>query len=89
MTGKIDEDKYKQKLFINYNALRRKTEERQVVDSYVTIGEELFRNMVSENNVNLVDIISHLYKLREIGKNALKSIDANYQHKGIVSHTLF
>jgi hypothetical protein len=84
MIGRLDEDKFKSKVYIRGQRTQRKREEQQIVDSYVTIGEEMFRTI---NGQNAEEICMQLKALTKITYDAIKNIDMKYQHKGVVGPT--
>lgn len=81
LCGKLNEDKYKAKLYVRYERNQRKLEERQILDSYVTIGEELFRSLT---RINVNEILQQLNTLRDVTYDAVVSMDKRYQHQAFL-----
>jgi len=81
LTGKYDEKKFKQKLFVYHESSLRKKEEHEIMTSYVTIGEELFRSL-SSKNIN--DIYLQLSNLSKITKATISALNEKYKYAGLV-----
>jgi hypothetical protein len=81
LTGKYDEKKFKQKLFVYHESSLRKKEEHEIMTSYVTIGEELFRSL-SSKNIN--DIYLQLSNLSKITKATITALNEKYKYAGLV-----
>lgn len=85
LMGTLDEKKFKQKLFVADQRNMRYTEEQQIMESYVSICEELFREQVRLEGKNTVDTLTQLVRVLDITCDAITKLDKKYQHKGIVS----
>jgi hypothetical protein len=81
LMGKLDEKKFKQRTFVAHQKSLRIVEERQIMDSYVTIGEELFRSLTTANVSNT---LMQFHTLRNVTYDAIVSLDKKFQHKGMV-----
>jgi hypothetical protein len=81
LTGKYDEKKFKQKLFVYHESALRKKEEHEIMNSYVTIGEELFRSMTSKN---VDDIHKQLTTLSDITKSTIANLQEKYKYAGFI-----
>ena len=81
LTGKLDEKKFKQRLYVHRKVSQRKLEEQQIVDNMVNTGEAIFREFSVDN---VVDSILQLKNLMILYSEALQQIDKKYQHKGMV-----
>ena len=81
MIGKIDDKKYKNKLYVYHQKEKRKREEQQIITTYVNTAEELFRMLTAQN---IEEIMTQLAELQEITIKAIDYIDTQYQHKGLV-----
>jgi hypothetical protein len=81
LTGEIDEKKFKQHIYVQYQTQLRKREERDIMNSYIVIGEELFRSMKSDN---VVSVLLQLKTLQSVTLDEITMIDKKYVHKGIV-----
>jgi len=79
LIGEVDEKTFKQKLYVSHQHSLRKREERQIIDSYVTIGEELFRTLTFENHGQ---ILVQMNTLRDVTYKAIHYLDSKYQHAG-------
>ena len=81
LTGKYDEKKFKQKLFVYHESDLRKKEEHEIMSSYVTIGEELFRSLSSKN---VEDIHKQLTTLSDITKTTIANLQEKYRYAGFI-----
>jgi hypothetical protein len=81
LIGEYDEKIFKQKLYVTHQHTLRKREERQIVDSFVTIGEELFRTLKIDNYPT---ILAQLETLRRVTYDAIQLLNQKYQHAGHV-----
>jgi hypothetical protein len=86
LMGKLDETKFKQRLFVSHQKELRFAEERQVIDVFVTTGEELFRSMTA---TNVPEIIAQFKTLYRLTYDAVSIMDKKYQHKGLLQTQLF
>ena len=82
LTGKYDEKTFKQKVYVNAESFLRKRDERQIIDSYVTIGEEMFRSIVSGDSGE--GILLQLEKLTEMTREAIDNLSNHYEFAGLV-----
>lgn len=79
LIGEVDEKTFKQKLYVSHQHSLRKREERQIIDSYVTIGEELFRMLTFDNHAQM---LTQMNTLRDVTYKAIHELDSKYQHAG-------
>lgn len=79
LIGEVDEKTFKQKLYVSHQHSLRKREERQIIDSYVTIGEELFRMLTLDNHAQM---LAQMNTLRDVTYKAIHELDNKYQHAG-------
>ena len=79
LIGEVDEKTFKQKLYVSHQHSLRKREERQIIDSYVTIGEELFRMLTFDNHAQM---LMQMNTLRDVTYKAIHELDNKYQHAG-------
>lgn len=79
LIGEVDEKTFKQKLYVSHQHSLRKREERQIIDSYVTIGEELFRTLTFDNHAQM---LGQMNTLRDVTYKAIHDLDSKYQHAG-------
>lgn len=79
LIGEVDEKTFKQKLYVSHQHSLRKREERQIIDSYVTIGEELFRMLTFDNYAQM---LAQMNTLRDVTYKAIHELDNKYQHAG-------
>jgi hypothetical protein len=84
MVGTLDEKKFKQRLYVHRQSSLRRLEEQQIIDTYVNMGEEIFRTLTKEN---LMDAFTQLRTLQDITFAAIVDVDKKYQHKGLVKPT--
>ena len=82
LMGQLEEKKFKQHIYVYHQTTLRKQEEHQILDSYVTIGEELFRSLTIENAKEILD---QLRRLQVVTYDAFVHIDKKYIHKGGVN----
>ena len=81
LTGKLDEKKFKQRLFVHHQSSLRQVEEQQVMTMFVNAGEDVFRVMSVENTQESLIQFQNLWKLTI---DALTDINKKYQHKSRV-----
>lgn len=81
LTGKLDEKKFKQRLYVHRKSSQRKIEEQQIVDNMVNTGEAIFREFRVDN---VVESILQFKNLMLLYSEALQQIEKKYQHKGMV-----
>jgi len=79
LTNEYDEKIFKQKIFVLNQRNLRKREERQIMDSFVAIGEELFRMLTTENYQT---ILTQLLTMKNVTYKAISDLDLKYQHAG-------
>ena len=82
LIGKLDEKKFKQHIYVHHQSSLRKHEEQQIMDSYVTIGEELFRSMTPDT---VEHILVQLRTLQQVTHDAFVHVSEKYTHKGLVN----
>ena len=87
LTGKYDEKTFKQKVYVKSESFLRKRDERQIVDSFVTIGEEMFRSIASGEEG--YGILLQLEKLTEMTRDAIADLDNNYEFAGLIKPNWF
>ena len=81
LTGEYDEKTFKQKLYVHQQHMLRRREEHQMLDSYITIGEELFRMLTTSN---YGEILQQLVTLKNVTEHAFRELDNKYTHAGSV-----
>ena len=81
LIDELTETKFKAKLFVRHQRAQRKREEREIIESYVGIGEEMFRTLTRDNSL---EILQQLMAITQVSYDAVKRIDEKYQHKGII-----
>jgi len=81
LTGEYDEKKFKQKVYIRHQTFERRQEERQIMESYVSIGEEMFRGMTTRN---IPQTIVQLTTLTDLTHAAIVSLDKKHKYAGLV-----
>ena len=81
LIGLFSEDKFKSKIYIRSQRVKRKEQEHQIIQTYLMIGEELFRNMKSDN---VLEIKEQLKELKRITNEAIRHIDQSFQHKAVL-----
>jgi hypothetical protein len=84
----ITEKQCKQTLFVREQRKNRGIEERQMVEAYVTIGEEAFRKLIA-HKMTLDEFITEMHEVTEYTKRELDILDQRYQHKGYISSKNF
>jgi hypothetical protein len=81
----LPEDQFKKKLYVRSEKQKRRTEEQQMLTSYVTIGEELFRELHEMKQVpDMMEQFNRLSGLRKLTDEALTSLDKKYRYAGLV-----
>lgn len=81
LIGLFSEDKFKSKIYIRSQRVKRKEQEHQIIQTYLMIGEELFRNMKPDN---ILDIKEQLKELKRITNEAIRHIEQSFQHKAVL-----
>ena len=81
LSGKIDETKFMQKIYVKRQNDLRHMEERQVLDSYLTIVEELFRSMTQDN---VLEILAQLRTVCLHTKEAVEHMNRKFPFKGLL-----
>jgi len=89
LMGDMEEKKFKQKLYVHHQSGLRRQEEHRILDSYVTISEELFRELASFKgdilHTQASELLQQLVLLRDLTHKAVNSLDKKFTHKGILS----
>ena len=80
LMGQYDEEKFKQKVYVINQTNLRKREEQQIMETFVSIGEELYRTLRFDNTI---DIIKQIYSLIIITSNSIIDLDNKYEHVGL------
>jgi hypothetical protein len=80
LMGKIDEEKFKQKIYVKHNSLNRKREEQQIIETFISVGEELF---ISLNHQNILNTLTQIRNLIEITCSHILKLDEKYEHVGL------
>ena len=85
LTGKYTEKQYKQKLFVLDQSQYRKREEQQIMETFVTIGEEYFRNLVSHytHRKQLEEMVREINTLIQVTKHSMQLLNEKYTHVGL------
>jgi len=86
LTGDIEERKFKQRLYIRWQRGMRIRDERQIISTYLSVGEELFKTLTNKNQEH---ILEQLHKVKSITKQAIEQLDKVFQHKGILNAFYF
>ena len=81
LTGEMDEKKFKQKVYVANLADERKKEERQIIETFVSVGEELFRQLEFHN---AVDTLGQLETVTDITHAAIIALDLKHKYVGCV-----
>ena len=84
LMGKLDEKKFKQRLFVTDQRNMRYTEEQQILESYLSICEELFRGHVNDGGKNTIITLEQLHRVTIITYDAVATLEKKYQHKGVL-----
>jgi len=88
LVGRLDETKYKSNLYVRHQRNVRKQEERQIMDAFVTIGEELFRDFIKTPLRDMREacesLILQLRTLFDVTYRAVVDMDKRYTHKSMV-----
>jgi hypothetical protein len=82
LSGKYDEKTFKQKVYVASESRLRKREERQIIDSFVSTGEEMFRGIVRGEDP--YSICYQLEQLTAITHEAIIRLSKNYEFAGFV-----
>lgn len=79
LVGDTDERKFKQKLYVRWQRSLRIREERQIISTFLVVGETLMKQLTGEN---IMQTLQQIEQLKEINLNAISQLDKKYQHKG-------
>ena len=81
LIGRIEKKKFMQRLYVHKVTTFRQLEEQQIMNTYVTTGEEMFRMMLQSS---VLETLDQFRKLTMLTIQALAEIDKKYQHKGMI-----
>ena len=84
----ITEDNLKSLLYVREQKRQRGLEERQIIDAYVSIGEEAFRKLV-RNYSTFYEFLHETDEIKMYTYRGLMSLEQRYQHKGFISPNAF
>ena len=84
----ITEDHLKSLLYVREQKRQRGLEERQILDAYVSIGEESFRKLV-QNYSSFYEFLHETDEIKTYTYRGLMSLEQRYQHKGFISPNAF
>ena len=79
----ITEEQFKATLYVREQKRNRGLEERQILDAYLTIGEEAFRKLIV-NALDIYEFINELEEIKVYSRIELDKMNINYQHKGYI-----
>ena len=86
LVGEVDERKFKQKLYVRWQRNLRIREERQIISTFLVVGEQLMKQLTLEN---IEQTVKQFEKVKEINIQAVKELDKRFQHKGLISSYSF
>lgn len=81
--NKISEKQLKASLYVRENKRERGLEERQILEAYVTIGEESFRKLIQQA-ITMEEFIHEIEHIKWYSHNELKQLDLRYEHTGFL-----
>jgi hypothetical protein len=81
LTGEMDEETFKQKVYVANLADERKNEERQIIETFVSIGEELFRQLEYHN---AIETLKQMETVTDITYKAIVDLDTKHKYVGCV-----
>lgn len=81
LTGEMDEKTFKQKVYVANLANERKKEERQIIETYISVGEELFRQLEYHN---AIDTLAQMETVTDITHKAIVDLDTKHKYVGCV-----
>ena len=81
LTGEMDEETFKQKVYVANLADERKNEERQIIETFVSIGEELFRQLEYHN---AIETLKQMENVTDITYKAIVDLDTKHKYVGCV-----
>jgi len=81
LTGKYDEETFKQKLYVKHEKNERKREEREIMESYLSISEEMFRSLRCDN---VEQTLKQLESLTDMTHAAICSLDTKHKYTGVI-----
>ena len=86
LVGEVDERKFKQKLYVRWQRNLRIREERQIISTFLVVGEQLMKQLTLEN---IEQTVKQFEKVKEINIQAVLELDKRFQHKGLISSYSF
>lgn len=81
LTGEMDEETFKQKVYVANLVDERKKEERQIIETYISVGEELFRQLEYHN---AIDTLAQMETVTDITYEAIVDLDTKHKYVGCV-----
>ena len=78
------ESQLKATLYVREQKRNRGLEERQVVEAYVTIGEEAFRKLL-QFHITIFEFIHEMEEMKQYSKIELEKMNHRYSHTGFIT----
>jgi len=79
LTGKYDEETFKQKLYIKHAKNERIRDEREIMESYLSISEEMFRALSYDN---IEQTMKQMESLKDMTHAAICNLDTKHKYTG-------
>jgi len=83
MLNKINEKQCKSTIYVREQKRLRGLEERQIIDAYVTIGEEAFRKLL-QYHVSFEEFIHEIEHCKLYTQTELQKLTTRYEHTGFI-----
>ena len=84
----ITENKFKSNLYVREEKYKRKCEERQIIETYILIGEESFRKLV-QDVISEYQFINEIQEMKQYMNQSIVEVDERYQHTGKLKPNMF
>lgn len=84
----INEPHFKSNLYVREQKRQRGLEERQILEAYVSIGEEAFRKMV-QHHMTFYEFLHEMEEIKTYTYRGLEALEDRYQHKGFLVANVF
>lgn len=81
----MTEKHFKAQLYVKEQKRERGLEERQIIEAYVTIGEEAFRKLV-QNACTFDEFIYEMEHCKDYARTELHKLNDRYEHKGYLHY---
>jgi hypothetical protein len=85
--NRITEKQFKSTIYVREQKRNRGLEERQIIEAYVTIGEEAFRKLV-QLYISIEEFINEIEQCKMYSQTELHKLNIQYEHTGFIRHDI-